>query len=1101
MNSRSNHICGSVAFALIFILLLSTRLVHAQEQETATLTGMVVDENNEPIPNAMIRVVGPRYLRRQATTDSSGRFHVVVDREGWYSVYAMCNRSETPGVDYVPSVWETYLQLGSTATFTFPLERGASLHVDEELWFVESSEPVEDCTFTVTRPNGEPLGGRYSVYTYGSESYLFWLFGFSPRLVIVPADTEVVISATAEIDSPRVSRTFTIRGKTGHFKLSRGEALHVDIREHTLDFNVANLREMLDSAFSLLKDADYAGFLVTLERQDLLDSYGLIDSSLLSVKKGLYDESFAELRRAYILTSRTLDGLQGLLQVGYQSAFVLSFLFVFVASASAYLISQRESSVEMMAQGRRKLSFSLNLLTAVIIYAVLFSSFYFSYPGCRLVPQTILIPTALVALILGQLIVAASPRAFSEKKGESSSIQFRSAIIVAFSMACRNLRRRKLRTVLTLANTMILIFAFITFTSISPGYGLISQPLRPAIPVDALLTMNLPVESSLPFSPLSTSFITWLESQPNVTLISPKAENIPSGVTNPVGFLYSKSGERFYVQGVIGIVPSVEAEFTGINNTVTDGNYLQDDDHQGILMSSSLRERLKVGDRLYGFEKEFVIKGFFDESALENFRDVGGQTFIPRYLDIGGAALPCSGDQVIIVIYDTALTLPRVVISRVVVQLESPDEQEYSDFAQVIALTREYAVYISHPNSLHMMYLGGYVEEQGVGLLPFLLLLVTANISASMMGSVKERRDEIASLSSVGLNPTHIAALFVAEAAIIGFIGGGLGYLLGISGYRLAAAPFFGALQVREKASSEWGLIALLISGAASILASLIPSMQASTIVTPSLLRKWRIGGSERPTEAGRPWVIDLPIRLLPRELEPFTGFMLERLREGSSRTADKVDFVTGVRLEETSDSGPLRRMSFDYYPTPAVRSRNELVIEQAGSGHLDVKLLCLPAQNAEEAVRGAATYVRSFILEWNAKTFEVASPYDPSLSQLYTLVNTYDPTTLYIITTEPNLMERLDPLKSVLIMEGLRPPKFVISRVDPLDIEECMKAAKELVTRANIVCVSGGPDALCTALAINAKIQKKTMCFVIDPRPMRARTDDPFQVLKVVNM
>ena len=1101
MHLASRRIRKYVTFAFILISVVSTQLVYAQDQETATLSGTVLDENGKPIPDAIIRFFGPEYTRGRTTTDSSGNFQLVVDREGEYDLFVVCNRSETPGVDYVPSYWETYLQLGSTSTFTFVLEKGASLYLDEELRFVESSNPADYFTFTVRRPNGDPLGGKYSVYTYGSRTSLGWLFGFDQRLVVVPADKEVIIEAYAEIEEPWVYHTFSIRPKTGHFKLSQGEMLRVDIREHTIDFNVASLRQMLDSAFSLLKDADYAGFLVTIERQDLLDAYGLIDASLLSVQKDLYDESFAELRRAYILTSRTLEGLQGLLQVGYQSALVLSLLFVFIASASSYLVSERENRVEMMAQGRKKLSFSLNLLIAILFYAVLFSSFYFSYPGCRLVPQTTLIPTAFVALILGQLVVARSPRAFSEKKGESHSIQHRSAIIAAFSMACRNLRRRKLRTVLTLANTMILIFAFITFTSISPGYGLVSQPLRPTISIDALLAVNIPVESGLPFSPLSSSFITWLESQPNVTLISPKAENMPTGITSPIGYLYSKSGERFHVQGIIGIVPSVEAEFTGINNTVTDGNYLQDDDHQGILMSSSFRERLNVGDRLYGLEKEFVIKGFFDESGLENLRDVGGQTFIPRYLDMSGVALPCSGDQVIIVIYDTALTLPGVVISRVCAQLENPSAEEYSDFAQMIALTREYEVYVSHPNSLYMLYVGGYVEEKGVGLLPFLLLLVIANISASMLGSVKERRDEIASLSSVGLNPTHIAALFVAEAAVIGFIGGGLGYLLGISGYRLAAVPLFGALQVREKASAEWGLIALLISGAASILASLIPSMQASTIVTPSLLRKWRIGGSERPTEAGRPWVIDLPIRLLPRELEPFTGFMLERLREGSSRTADKVDFVTGVRLEETSDSGPLRRLSFDYYPQPAVRSRNELVIEQVGSGHLNVKLLCLPVQNAEDAVRGSATHVRNFILEWNAKTFEVATPYDPSLGQLYNLVNTYDPTTLYIITADPDLMEKLDPLRNVLVIEGLRPPKFVISRVDPLDIEQCMKAAEELVSRADIVCVSGGPDALCTALAINAKIQKKTMCFVVDPRPMKLRMEDPFQVLKVVNM
>ena len=1091
-----------MAITLIFIFLVPTDLVYAEEENTATLTGTVLDESKEPIANAVIRVLGPRYLRGQTSTDSSGSFQLLVNREGGYSVYAMCNRPETPGVDYVPSLWKTYLQLGSTANFTFLLERGASLYLGQELRFVESSEPCEYCRFTVTHPNGAPLSGKHSVYTYGSDADLVTMFGFNRKLVVVPADTEVIIEAFAEIDSPRVSRTFTIKGKTGYFKISQGETLHVDVREHTLNFNVGNLRQMLDSAFSLLKDADCAGFVVTAEREDLLDAYGLIDTSLLSIKKGLYDESFAKLRRAYMLTSRTIEGLQGLLQTSSQSAFILSLLFVFIASASAYLVSERESRVEVMVRGRKKLSFSFNLLIAVIIYAVLFSSFYLSYPGCRLIPQTTLIPTAVIALILGQLIVARSPRAFSEKKGESRSIQFRSAIIVAFSMACRNLRRRKLRTVLTLANTMILIFGFITFTSISPGYGLVERPLRSAVPIDALLVRAGSLGSH--FSPLSSSFVTWLESQPNVTSISPKAENIPLpiDVRTPIGYLYTKSGEKFIVQGVIGIKSSVEGQFTRINKTIVDGNYLLDDDHRGILVSSSLHETLNIGGKLYGFEMEFVIRGFFDKSTLEKVVDVDGQLFIPKGLDARGTVVPCSGDQVIIINYDTALTLPKVAISRVLLQLKSPSAEEYSTFAQIVALTREYEVYISHPNSLHLLYLGGYVEEKGIGSLPFLLALVVLNISASMLGSVKERRDEIASLSSVGLNPTHIAALFVAEAAIIGFVGGGLGYLLGISGYRLAATPLFGGLQVREKASAEWGLIALLLSGFAAILASMIPALQASTIVTPSLLRKWRFKGSEKPRKVGQPWVIDLPIRLRPRELEPFTGFILERLRERSSDTGE-MDYVTDIKLEEeTTDIGQLKRLSFNYELSGRpVKTKNELVVEQVKNDYFDVKLLCLPLSKATEAIREATVYVRNLILEWNAIAFEVVTPYDPYLSQLYTLVNAYNPTTLYVMTTEPDVTEKLDPLKRRLIIEGLRPPKFVICRVNTLDIEQCMKTAEELASRADIICISGEPDALCTALAINAKTRKKTICFVVDPRPTKVRMKDPFQILKVVNL
>ena len=203
-------------------------------------------------------------------------------------------------------------------------------------------------------------------------------------------------------------------------------------------------------------------------------------------------------------------------------------------------------------------------------------------------------------------------------------------------------------------------------------------------------------------------------------------------------------------------------------------------------------------------------------------------------------------------------------------------------------------------------------------MIPFLMVLVMLNVPVMMLGSVSERKDEIASLSSVGLDPTHISALFVAEAAVIGFIGGGLGYLLGILGYRTALTTWFGALQVQEKASAEWGLMAVLLSAFTAIIASLIPAVKASTIVTPSLLRKWSTSEEEvRPKETGQPWVLDLPVKLAVRELEPFTGFVHKRIRE---RTGDVTEHITDVSLKvEETDRGPLRKLFLNILEDPRV--------------------------------------------------------------------------------------------------------------------------------------------------------------------------------------
>ena len=144
---------------------------------------------------------------------------------------------------------------------------------------------------------------------------------------------------------------------------------------------------------------------------------------------------------------------------------------------------------------------------------------------------------------------------------------------------------------------------------------------------------------------------------------------------------------------------------------------------------------------------------------------------------------------------------------------------------------------------------------------------------------------------------------------------------------------------------------------------------------------------------------------------------------------------------------------------------------------------------------------MRELILQWKAATFEVATPCDPHLTQLYTLVNIYNLTSLYIAATGPIPDEKMDLLKKKLTMEGPRPPRIVVSLVNRLDIEQCMNTAEDLASRADVVCISGGPDALCTALAIEAKTHGKMICFVVDPRPTEMRKRKPFEVLRLVNV
>jgi len=1087
---------------LLILLVAEAHVADVQAQKEGRIRGIVVDEDGSPIQGANVTLFSfGSYLKfkKRVTTDAAGRFYLSVTEGGSYLIYITYDEKETPGVDYVPERWRIWISLGTEASRELVLKKGASIYVDGELRYVETNRLANRYQFIVLGLEGGEDWWTGPVRDYGSFSHLVRYLGFDKRLVIVPAETKVQIQVNAFFPAS-ISQTFILEGKAGYFKLPQGALMHVDVREQNILSNINYVKKILDSTLLLLDDCVTYGFLVDIEKQSLLTAYKAVEESLSLLSKRLFDHSFAKIRSAYISATKTKSILEGLIQSSSQTILPALFLFLFISFAFLRLIMERSIYLEM-AVGVKKHSISISPLLDIAFYFLLVTLFYFVFPGCHLIPQSTYIIMSIFALLAGKAATTLFPRFAQEKKGENRALQLKGAIIMAFSMACRNLRRRRMRSMINLINVMILVFGFITLTSISPEYGLLKMESKPAIPIDALMIKDVPPywPPEL-FTALPDSFIEWIESRPNVTLVLPKAETMVN-VDNPLGRLYSTSGRGMDILGIIGIIPSKEANITGLNSIVSEGSYLEDDDLKGILISSSLKESLDVdvGDKLYGFGEVFIIRGFFDDEALSKLVDVNGQRFLPCCL-FDGEPIPCPTESVIILNYETALTLPKVSTSRIVVQLS--DAKSYEELADIIAMTYEYRVYVSHPQSLTLQFLGSYTEGRGMEFVPFLMSLVMLNIAISMFAAVDERRNEIATLSSVGLNPMHIAALFVSEALVIGFIGGGFGYLLGISGYRLAS--LIGGLKVQEKISAEWGFLSILLSGLTAVIASLIPALRSSTLVTPSLVRKWRMSDEERLKSIDGAWVLDLPIKLMSREIEPFTAFIIKRLQEDEGvgmRTVDR------VRIEEgPSDKGIARTIGFDYYFPEQGRSENEIIIQRGEGKKYDLKLRCtfrgVPS-NPMDTIHIAATYVRKLILEYSAASCEIVTLFDPYLSQFYNLVNAYNPSTLYIISSPayPNTDEKIETFKKALISRGIRPPKFFVSHVNPMNIDQTIKAVKDLISRADIVCVSGEHNMLCTALAIEAVRQKKIICYVVDDRPIEERMKNPFQNLKILSL
>jgi hypothetical protein len=496
--------------------------------------------------------------------------------------------------------------------------------------------------------------------------------------------------------------------------------------------------------------------------------------------------------------------------------------------------------------------------------------------------------------------------------------------------------------------------SFVTLTSFSEGYGVVESRYQVGRPwTGVFLREGSWTESDPTFILLSATEREWLTELPGVTGLSVKAES------TPIQRAFMRLGGS-PIMGVIGADPSEDAA-VGIGSAVTLGGL---PGPGGVLVSEALADRLGIGigDAVTLGMVDLRVQGLFGDGALAALVDLDGEPYLPdKWVNTspeGEAPVwvleSCAPEETVIVDAETALRIPTVGVQRVALQLDaatSPDE-----LAERLALERGYLSHSSTPASYAVYRLGNYFEGRGLTLaIPW--AIVVLNVVVTMLNALYERRKEIAILSSVGLNPAQVSAIFVAEATVTGFVAGGLGYLTGLGLYRGMAALNLG-LQVHQKVSAVWSLasIALAIS---AVLTGALAALRSSVVITPSLMRRWRIdetrGGFQEP------WRITVPIKLHPEEVEPYLEFMwreLYSLRDHPTQITSSMK-----RLQE----GDARKIKFVYKSAQATTGNfytaNELIVRPQPNGEYGVELLSL---GDHEWVHVAGSLVRRLSVDYS---------------------------------------------------------------------------------------------------------------------------------------
>ena len=122
------------------------------------------------------------------------------------------------------------------------------------------------------------------------------------------------------------------------------------------------------------------------------------------------------------------------------------------------------------------------------------------------------------------------------------------------------------------------------------------------------------------------------------------------------------------------------------------------------------------------------------------------------------------------------------------------------------------------------------------GIAVLVIFIGSLLVFVTMMGSVNERTREIGIFRAIGFRRGHVMQIILLEAMVVGLIGGVLGYFGG-NGIAWAALPL--VIEDGSFAGFNYNLggIALLLSVALSLLASLYPAQKASKLDPSEALR------------------------------------------------------------------------------------------------------------------------------------------------------------------------------------------------------------------------------------------------------------------------
>ncbi len=414
-----------------------------------------------------------------------------------------------------------------------------------------------------------------------------------------------------------------------------------------------------------------------------------------------------------------------------------------------------------------------------------------------------------------------------------------------FKIAVRNLKRRAVRSILTIIGISIGIASIILFVSIGAGIKNIVIGSFGEVGNELIVTPSM--DESGEASKLNMEDLRKIEKIKGVLVVSPRLQDFfyleYRGAVEPcivvgvdavrekkmgVDMLkgrFLKKNEKF--SAVLGFKRQNISKVIGIKK----GGSGKNDRNREKIIQINVRRHIKLKSFEEEKEYRFKVVGILKEGGL------AGQAFF-------------GGDNVVVIPIETLrkISNSKEEISYIVVKLEDPRgadrvsrEIEKITNANVISMKKLIESINKFFKIVQMIFFA-------IGSIA--LIVAGLGIMNTMLMSVLERTREIGILKAIGAKKRDIIKIFLAEAGIIGLIGGLIGVLFGfiISNLGNIVIKHFLSKSLGTAVAEIPAIIqtppwlfffAILFSTVISMIFGLYPALRASSLDPVEALRRF----------------------------------------------------------------------------------------------------------------------------------------------------------------------------------------------------------------------------------------------------------------------